>query len=452
MEINNKLNIVYKSVDELIPYVNNPRDNKDAIDKVASSIKNFGFKVPLVIDNNNEVITGHTRLLASKKLGIKEVPVIIADDLSEAQVKAFRIADNKVSEYAEWDEDLLKIELEELVDLDFDLMDTGFEATDFKDLNIAGFADVLSKDVDEGGKKGALEEKFLVPPFTVLDTRQGYWNNRKRLWREKIKDNAEARENAKVYTIDEKYKKDFNDVSLLDPVLSELMVSWFSPLEEYGTNCFDCFAGDTVFGFVSSYMGKNFTGIELREEQAEFNQQRCDEFNLSAKYICDDGRNVLKHLGEGTQDLLFSCPPYFDLEVYSDKENDASNQATYEEFYAILDTAFKESIKCLKDDRFAVIVVGDIRDKKTGGYYGFMDSVKQTFKEAGMILYNEMILVNSVGTGAMRASRMMQNRKVCKVHQNVLVFYKGKQENIKKYFKEVEIPELESDLDESENE
>lgn len=142
MELNNKLNIVYKKVEELIPYVNNPRNNENAIDKVASSIKNFGFKVPLVIDSQNEVITGHTRLLASKKLGIEEVPVIIANDLSEAQVKAFRIADNKVSEYAEWDMDLLKVELEELDELDFDLEDTGFEMSVIDDLIFSDMDDL----------------------------------------------------------------------------------------------------------------------------------------------------------------------------------------------------------------------------------------------------------------------------------------------------------------------
>lgn len=140
--LNNKLSIIYKKVEELIPYVNNPRNNKDAIDKVASSIKNFGFKVPLVIDSQNEVITGHTRLLASKKLGIEEVPVIVADDLSEAQIKAFRIADNKVSEYAEWDMDLLKIELEELEEMNFDY-DFGFYLGDDIDdeLDLSGFDD-----------------------------------------------------------------------------------------------------------------------------------------------------------------------------------------------------------------------------------------------------------------------------------------------------------------------
>ena len=117
------MNIVKMKVSELIPYINNPRNNENAVDKVASSIKEFGFKNPIVIDKNNVIINGHTRLLASKKLGLKEVPVIVADDLSEAQVKAFRIADNKTSEYVEWDEELLKIELEQLEDLNFSMKD-----------------------------------------------------------------------------------------------------------------------------------------------------------------------------------------------------------------------------------------------------------------------------------------------------------------------------------------
>lgn len=106
-----EINIVYKDIDELIPYVNNPRDNANAVDAVASSIKNFGFKVPIVVDRGNEIVTGHTRLLAAKKLGMEKVPVIIADDLSEAEVKAFRLADNKVGELAQWDLEALENEL-----------------------------------------------------------------------------------------------------------------------------------------------------------------------------------------------------------------------------------------------------------------------------------------------------------------------------------------------------
>ena len=124
------MKVEQKQVKDLIPYINNPRHNDAAVDAVASSIAEFGFKVPLVIDKNNVIITGHTRLKAAKKLGLETVPVVIADDLTEAQIKAFRLADNKVAEIAEWDEDLLRIELEELADLDFDMGDFGFDPFD----------------------------------------------------------------------------------------------------------------------------------------------------------------------------------------------------------------------------------------------------------------------------------------------------------------------------------
>ena len=102
-----KIKIEYLKTDELIPYANNPRNNDEAVDYVANSIKEFGFKVPCVIDNEKNVVCGHTRLKAAKKLGIKEVPCIIADDLTEEQIKAFRLSDNKVGELAEWNFNLL---------------------------------------------------------------------------------------------------------------------------------------------------------------------------------------------------------------------------------------------------------------------------------------------------------------------------------------------------------
>ena len=110
------MDIKNRKVEELIPYVNNPRDNSAAVDAVASSIAEFGFKVPIIVDRNNVVVTGHTRLQAAKKLGLAEVPVLMADDLSDAQVKAFRIADNKVSELASWNEELLEAELAAIKD------------------------------------------------------------------------------------------------------------------------------------------------------------------------------------------------------------------------------------------------------------------------------------------------------------------------------------------------
>ncbi len=112
-------------VQDLKPYENNPRFNDNAVEYVANSIKQFGFKVPLVIDKNNVIVTGHTRYKASMELGLKEVPCIIADDLNEKQIQAFRIADNKTNDMAEWNDDLLSIELKDVM-ADIDMTDFGF--------------------------------------------------------------------------------------------------------------------------------------------------------------------------------------------------------------------------------------------------------------------------------------------------------------------------------------
>lgn len=119
-----QLNIIYKGIDEVIPYENNPRQNDEAVKYVAKSIEEFGFKVPIIIDKDNVIVTGHTRLKAAKQLGLTEVPTILADDLTEEQIKAFRIADNKVSEYSTWDMERLS---EELKGIDFDMTDFGFD-------------------------------------------------------------------------------------------------------------------------------------------------------------------------------------------------------------------------------------------------------------------------------------------------------------------------------------
>lgn len=108
------MEIVFKKVGELKPYKNNPRNNAGAVDAVAASIKEFGFKVPIVIDADGEIIAGHTRLKAAKKLKLVEVPCIIADDLTPDQIKAFRLADNKTAELAEWDFELLQAELDKI--------------------------------------------------------------------------------------------------------------------------------------------------------------------------------------------------------------------------------------------------------------------------------------------------------------------------------------------------
>ena len=126
------MEIIYKPVSDLIPYENNPRKNDDAVDYVANSIKEFGFKVPIIVGSDNVIVTGHTRLKAAIKLGLTEVPIIVADDLTEEQINAFRLADNKVAEMAGWDFGKLDLELEEL---DFDMSQFGFIEFDSVDLD-----------------------------------------------------------------------------------------------------------------------------------------------------------------------------------------------------------------------------------------------------------------------------------------------------------------------------
>lgn len=150
-KINNKLNLIQMNIDDLILYENNPRNNDGAVDAVAASINSFGFKVPIIIDKNNVVVCGHTRVKASKKLGMTEVPCIVADDLNEEQIKAFRLADNKVSELAEWDMDKLA---EELKQIDMDMLQFGFE-----DLENSLEREVLEDEFDE-------EEELPVNPYS----------------------------------------------------------------------------------------------------------------------------------------------------------------------------------------------------------------------------------------------------------------------------------------------
>lgn len=144
-ERDENMEIIEMSVEQLKPYENNPRKNDDAVDKVAASISEFGFKVPIIVDKDNVIVAGHTRLKAAEKIGLKTVPVIRADDLTEEQVRAFRLADNKTAELAGWDFSALE---EELDNIEIDMKQFGFlEQADLSDI------DSLFVPVDEPKEK-----------------------------------------------------------------------------------------------------------------------------------------------------------------------------------------------------------------------------------------------------------------------------------------------------------
>jgi len=403
----------------------NPRIIKDdKFQKLVTSIKEFPEMLearPIVVNPDMIVLGGNMRLKAAKAAGLTEAPVYVAT-WEESKAKEFIVKDNVG--FGEWDWDILANE--------WDASELDEWGLDVWVPDNQSLADAAGED-----RGSPLVDTFLVPPFSVLDTRQGYWMQQKQKWKALIQDNGESREGTLSTGIVGNYN---NGASILDPVLAEIANRWFGL-----KNCktFDCFAGDSVFGYVSNYCGNTFTGIEIRQEQVDLNNKRIGAGE--SRYVCDDGQNVGKHIEPNSQDLLFSCPPYFDLEVYSDLENDASNQSDYPAFLKILDTAFSASIKCLKNNRFAVIVVGDVR-AKDGGYYNFPNDVKQIFLRNKLCLYNELVLVEPLGTVPQRARRYMEHRKVAKCHQNILVFYKGDTSLIKTTFPEVQIS-----YDESEN-
>ena len=259
------------------------------------SIKSIGMAQPVNITPDGVILSGHARVLALKEQGIDEVDVYIPNrELSEKEQHEVLIRMNaNIAGIFDWDKAANVFEMEDLIDWGCEIPD--LEVKEEKQDDQEPTPEEISH----------LQERFLCPPFSFLDTRQGYWQDRKRIWKKLIKENGESREGTLGFSnlISKMYgKQGLSNVSILDPVLCELMISWFGTPKGGKAKCFDTFAGDTVFGFVSSFLGNQFTGIELRPEQAKINSERTK--GLNAKYICDDGQNVLKHIEPNSQDLF----------------------------------------------------------------------------------------------------------------------------------------------------
>lgn len=218
--------------------------------------------------------------------------------------------------------------------------------------------------------------------------------------------------------------------SLFDPVLCEVIYNWFSP---EGGVVYDPFAGGPVRGIVAEMLGRKYIGIDLSEKQVDANQINADTFGVCPAWFCDDSRNADKYLPDGTADLVFSCPPYHNLEKYSDHPLDLSNMS-YSDFLAAYREIIGTACRKLKENRFAVFVVADIRDGR-GAFRDFIGDTKAAFMDSGLMLYNEVILLNQYGTAPMRARTYFEPaRKLVKVHQNVLIFYKGDPKKIRGEF------------------
>jgi len=359
-----------------------------------------------------------------------------------------------------------------------------------------GFEDLVKPDI-----KAKLEAKFIIPPFSVWDVRQGYWQDRKKLWLElgvkseigrsgeltytgkaadihaydgyskvnKVDKYSEAgrdpnlifkakevtsqnlnyyREKEKATSKGEEKEKSFyqqvveergGGTSIFDPVVCELCYKWFCP---QGGVILDPFAGGSVRGIVAHILGYKYYGIDLSAEQIEANQAQAELITPDNKptWIVGNSVDMYKLLpSEIAYDFVFSCPPYYDLEQYSDSKHDLSNMrwGDFKDEYS--DIIYKAA-QSLKSNRFACFVVSEVRDKK-GFYRGLVPFTIAAFKRAGMQFYNEIILVTQVGSMPIRIGQMFGSyRKIGRVHQNILVFYNGHtSDEIPKHYKEIEV-------------
>lgn len=279
------------------------------------------------------------------------------------------------------------------------------------------FGDSIKQD-----SRGLLGDKFLIPPFSTLNAREGWWQERKSAWKSLgLKGEVGREEGLTFNTKDSGIVGPEENTSIFDPVLCELAYRWFCPGK--GT-IVDPFAGGSVRGIVAHFLGYKYWGCDLRNEQIEENRKQANEI-LSEPYpqwVCLDSEKMA--LFAPSCDFIFSCPPYGNLEKYSDHPDDLSNMS-YASFMQKYFHIIQRCFGCLKNNRFACFVVGDYRDKN-GNLVNFPGTTAQLFIDAGFTLYNEAILMTSIGTASARVTNQFEcSRKFAKVHQNVLVFLKG---------------------------
>ena len=291
---------------------------------------------------------------------------------------------------------------------------------------------------NEVTKKYELRDSYIEPPFSVMDTKQGTWQRRRHKWKNlgieselgRKVDGAhfagrhrQAERSGKKPAESTQRILDVGEHSIFDPVVCELVYHWFCPNKN--SKILDPFAGGSVRGIVANTMGHKYTGIELREEQVLSNQEQAKrilEQDNQPKWIEGDSNQILDKF-EGQQiDFIFSCPPYGNLEIYSNMKEDISNM-DYPQFLKIYESIIAKSCKLLKPGQLACFVVGEFRDKQ-GHYYGFVPDTIRAFTKCGMKYYNEIILLNAIGSASVRANTAMKNRKIVKIHQNILVFKK----------------------------
>lgn len=419
------------------------KHNQQNLDLIKKSVSEVGLGRSVVIDNENEIVCGNGLVSTlDKNTPIKvietdgsELVVVKRTDLNtnDEKRKQLAIMDNSTSDSSEFDLESLQA--------DFDveqLQDWGLDV-EFESLE------------EQNDKSASLNEKFIVCPFSVLNAKTGEWQQRKKYWlnkgikseigRGKFYEALGKLQRIKKSATENMIKNSVTaETSIFDPVLCEIAYTWFSKENDF---ILDPFAGGSVRGIVASELSRNYLGLELRKEQVEANIVNANE--ICKEYIptwkIGDSNKTLDFLEDEKFDMCLSCPPYADLEVYSDNPDDLSNM-DYEQFINTYQSIISKIFKKLKNNTFVVWVIGEVRNKK-GNYYNFVGDTIKCFLNAGFNYYNEIILEMMFGTAMLRVNKTFQSgRKVVKVHQNVLVFVKGDGKQAAKRLGDVEVKEL----------
>lgn len=548
----------YQRLDEIHEHAANARLGDEAF--IAESIEVNGFFGAMVIDaRNGDVLVGNHRYRMLVRAGALVGPALWLTPDDDAHARRIMLADNATNDRAGYDRTKLAALLAEAKAAPGGLVGTGYAAGALDDLLRDMALPRPGNGEGEGtGPRGPnLAERFGVPPFSVLDARQGYWQERKRQWialgirgelgrgedfeaevnaapvgegglcdqlapevrvrssgqasqtrlaAEKSKggprpggNSAPAPAFGEPYTGGDAYRGHTSKVapggsrlpgpragadgkpahghfhghgpvadpasyksqarlaalqttgdsratsagassgtSVFDPVLCELVYRWFTPAGG-AARILDPFGGEATKGIVAAYLGHEYTAIELRPEQIKANDAQAAAITFPGvppRWMEGDSSQLATAVPEGAAyDLIFTSPPYYDLEIYSESEKDGSAFETFEKFMLWYRDIFRQAVDRLRPDRFLVVKIGEVRDRKTGAYRNFLGENIACFLDLGLTYYNECVLITAVGSMPVRAARPFESaRKLSKGHQNVLVFYKGDPRAISAHF------------------
>jgi hypothetical protein len=268
---------------------------------------------------------------------------------------------------------------------------------------------------------------YIEPPMSVLDRRSRRWQQRTAQWRALGVRSELGRDETGVHPQADylRIRSDASDagLSIFDPVLTELCLRWFS---HEGDRVLDPFAGGSVRGVVSSALGRWYTGVDLRPEQVEANRQQAAlGGDVAPEWIVGDSCDIERLVGPGYEaDAILTCPPYGDLERYSDDPADLSTM-TYPDFLHAYRTILDASLALLRRDRYLCVIVGDVRDPH-GGYRGLPDDTRRVLRDAGCTVIADIVILDPLGSKQMVAARTFEaGRLVQRVHQYLIVAVKG---------------------------